>query len=202
MVNKMTINTAIFQLKATCVKQSKKLKLLFSAGVIISSLIFPTLTSAEESFYSWLIDFSRTKGVAPTNNALYEDECGACHFPYQPGLLVEQSWKQLLDPKQLDDHFGENAELDEDVLAKILMYATSNSAEKSWYKRPRQIVASLDKNQYPSRITEIPYIKNKHKDIPEKQILGNEKVKSLSYCDNCHKLAKKGIFDDDTVVIP
>ena len=201
-MNKMTINSEMFQTRNNDVKKTKKVKQLFSSCIIMSSLIFPTLTSAEESFYSWLIDFSRTKGVAQTNNALYEDECGACHFPYQPGLMIEQSWKNLLDPKQLADHFGENAELDEDILTKLLMYTTSNSAEKSWYKRPRQIVASLDKKQYPSRITETPYIKNKHKDIPEKQIIGNEKVKSLSYCDNCHKLAKKGIFDDDTVVIP
>lgn len=181
------------------------------ASLLLIPLIFTSPVHADESpykwlternFYYWLADFGRTKGVAPVTNELYADECGACHFPYQPGLLPEQSWKKIFDAKQLDDHFDDNAELDEDVREALLKYAIANSADKSWYKRSRKIMASLEKSQYPLRITELPYIKKKHREIPIEQIRDNKKVNSLSYCDNCHTKASQGIYDDDTVSIP
>ena len=179
----------------------KNIKYLFITGTIVFSAMFGS-ASANESFFDWLIDFSRHKGVAPTANEAYEEECGACHFPYQPGLLPKQSWNKLFEPKQLSDHFGDNAELDEKLRAEFNKYVTENSADNSWYKRSRKIMASLEENQYPIRITEIPYIKNKHKDISVKLIRDNKKVGSLSYCDKCHRSASKGIYDDDTVLIP
>jgi hypothetical protein len=62
-------------------------------------------------------------------------------------------------------------------------------------------MASL-KGAAPLRITEVPYIRRKHHEIPERLIKANDKVKSLSYCDACHQQADKGSYDDDTVSIP
>lgn len=156
----------------------------------------------DHNFISWLFTFSRMKGVKPVKNKTYEDECGACHFPYQPGLLPSASWEKILDAKQLSNHYGDDAELDEDTRLKILTYLKQNSAEKSWYKRSRKIMASLDEGQVPMRITQTPYIKEKHSEIPEKMIKGNKDVGSLSNCNKCHREAAKGIYDDDTVYIP
>jgi len=62
---------------------------------------------------------------------------------------------------------------------------------------------SLAADEAPLRITEVPYIKHKHEEIPARLIKGNPKVRSLSYCTKCHQEARdKGIFDDDTVLIP
>ena len=33
--------------------------------------------------------------ITPVNNPTYEEECGACHFPYQPELLPSGSWKKI-----------------------------------------------------------------------------------------------------------
>ena len=38
-------------------------------------------------------------------NPTYTENCGACHYVYQPGLLPSNSWKIILD--NLDNHFGE-----------------------------------------------------------------------------------------------
>ena len=176
--------------------------LLTLSTMTFSTLAFPTPAHAEESFLHWLIAVSRQKGVEPVKNALYDEECGACHFPFQPGFLPERSWRKLLSAKQLDDHFDDSAELDEDVRVKILQYAVDHSADKSWYKRSRKIMAYLDDNDTPLRITQTAYIKEKHSEIPAKLIADNPDVNSLSFCNNCHTQAEKGIFDNDTVVIP
>ncbi len=45
----------------------------------------------------WGWDFFSKKGVTPVNDKLYLEECGACHFPYQPGLLPMRSWQKILN---------------------------------------------------------------------------------------------------------
>lgn len=157
---------------------------------------------AEDGFWQWLVNFSRQKEVQPVTNKAYQEECGSCHFAYPPGLLPAKSWAKLLDEKALDDHFGESATLDKDVLKEISDYAMANSAEKSRYKRSRKIALATEEGEAPLRITEVRYIKRKHHEIPEKMIKGNKDVKSLSYCNACHTKAEKGIFDSDTVSIP
>lgn len=157
---------------------------------------------AEEGFASWLFSVERKKGVEPVADAMYNEECSACHFPYQPGWLPEGSWRKLISASALEDHFGENAELDEQTQQHIITFLAVNSADKSHYKRSKKIMASLKQDQAPTRITQVPYIIKKHDEIPEKLITKNEKVKSLSYCEKCHTKAEKGVFDDDSVFIP
>ncbi len=179
------------------------MKKIVSITIMLFSIIsIPLTTLADESFWDWATSFKRMKGVAPVNNATYKEECGACHFPYQPGLLPAASWKKLVDAKALEDHFGDSAELDEDVRKQIEQYLLANAADKSQHKRSRKIMASLNKGQTPLRITDTPYIKEKHAEIPASWIKDNPKVGSLSACNNCHKKADQGIYDEDTVFIP
>ena len=175
----------------------------FKAALVAVALLASSGSAvAEDNFWLWLVNFSRQKEVKPVNNETYADECGSCHYAYPPGLLPGKSWAKLLDEKALNDHFGENASLDKDVLKTIYDYATENAADKSWYKRSRKIALATADGEAPLRITEVRYIKRKHHDIPEKMIKGNKDVKSLSYCNACHTKADKGIFDNDTVAIP
>ena len=88
--------------------------------------------------------------VAPATNAFYNDECGSCHFPYQPGLLPARSWQKMM--VGLEDHFGENAELDTVDAQQIADYLVANAADTSNYKRSQGIVRSLGKNDAPLRI--------------------------------------------------
>lgn len=178
---------------------SKILKFVTLVGAL---MINSTYAQAEESIWSWMIDFQRTKEVKPVSDKQYLKECGECHFAYQPGLLPAKSWKKLLTAEALKNHFGDNAELDKDTLQVIYDYAVENAADKSFYKRSRKIALATAEGEAPTRIIEVRYIKRKHKDIPEKMIKDNKDVKSLSYCNKCHTKADKGVFDADTVSIP
>jgi hypothetical protein len=175
----------------------------FKAALLAVALLSSSGSAlADGNFWLWLVNFSRQKEVRPVDNKTYADECGSCHYAYPPGLLPSKSWVKLLDEKALNDHFGENASLDKDVLKTISDYALENAADKSYYKRSRKIALATEDGEAPLRITEVRYIKRKHHDIPEKMIKGNKDVKSLSYCNACHTKADKGIFDNDTVSIP
>ena len=177
-------------------------KIKAAAMLACALLLNGSYASAEESFAGWLFNFQRTKEVKPVTDNTYRAECSDCHYAYPPGLLPEASWRKLLDAEALKDHFGDNAELDKDVLRSVLDYAVENSADKSWHKRSRKIAQATAGGEAPLRITEVRYIKRKHEEIPGKMIKGNKDVKSLSFCDKCHTQAAKGVFDEDTVRIP
>ena len=179
-------------------KNKLKVVALLAGTLLVNS----TYVHAEESFAGWLFSIWRTKEIRPVDNQQYQDECGECHFAYQPGLLTTKSWEKLLTADALKDHFGDNAEIDKDTLKIIHAYALDNAADKSYYKRARKIAATTDAATAPLRITALRYIERKHKGIPEKMVKGNTGVKSLSYCDKCHTQADQGVYDEDTVSIP
>jgi len=166
--------------------------------LLMVALGFSSQAYAENIFE----DLFRFKGVKPMNNDLYNDSCGECHYAYQAGLLPKRSWEKMMLPEQLEDHFGENAELDEEDRIMIRDLLVANAADTSIYKRSSKIVRSLPDDKVELRITEVPYIKRKHKDLPDKYVKNNPKVKSLINCNACHRAIDKGIFDDDTILIP
>lgn len=170
--------------------------------LVIALMLTAGLAVAEEKLLEAILTPFRQKDIVPVTNKQYKDECGSCHFAYQPGLLPAKSWEKLLTPEALSKHFGENAELDKDTLTVIYNYALANAADKSYHKRSRKIAQATAQADAPIRITEVSYIRRKHHEIPEKMIAGNKDVKSLSYCDACHTQAVKGVFDADTVMIP
>jgi hypothetical protein len=150
-----------------------------------------------------ILGFPRHKGVEPLKNKQYESSCGECHYAYPPGLLPSRSWQKLMRSIQLEDHFGENAELPEEERLEILKFLTDNAAETTWhYKRSVKINQSIPENVTPIRITEAPYIKKKHDEIPRYMVQENRKVRSLSYCNKCHTEAFKGQFSRTNVDIP
>jgi hypothetical protein len=167
-------------------------------------MLFTAFFAAQTAFATDnFLGIPRFKGVKPVFNTNYQSNCAECHFAYFPGLLPARSWKKLLQPKSLEDHFGENAELDEGDRRDILDFLVRYSADNSHYKRSIKIIRSLSADATPLRIIETPYIKRKHSEIPVSWIKGNKKVRSLSNCAKCHTEAKeKGVFDDDTVFIP
>jgi hypothetical protein len=132
------------------------------------------------------------------NNLMYSENCGTCHFTYQPGLLPSTSWKKILN--SLPDHFGEDVDFDEESKKTIAEYLKTNAAEYSSAKISGKIVRSLG-SQTPSRITQIPYIQHKHHEI-RLAVFKRESIRSLSNCVACHTTAENGIYDDDNVTIP
>jgi len=143
---------------------------------------------------------SKKPGVVPVNNALYAEECSACHFAYQPGLMPARSWQEIM--VNLADHFDENAELEAADQKILTDYLTKNAAEFSNYKRSVKIMRSLPKDKTPLRIIEIPYMVSKHDELTTDMVAKNPKVKSLSYCDKCHTKAITGSYSEDDIVVP
>lgn len=179
----------------------------FKIALLSLSLLLGSGVAAaeEQDFWDWLghgtFEGWKGVGVKPVDNKQYSDECGSCHFAYQPGLLPAKSWEKLLTPEALHDHFGEVADLDKDTLTAIREYVLDNSSDKSYYLISRKINVATE-DETPLRITDVRFIKRKHHDIPEKMVKGNKDVQSLSNCNACHTKAAKGIFKEDTVNIP
>ena len=128
-------------------------------------------------------------------NTMYAEECGSCHMAYPAMLLPQQSWRKIM--AGLEDHFGENAELDDATRGEIEDYLVRESGRVTYKKLFRNLG-----NAAPLRITELPYFVHEHDEIPARFIAGNEQVKSLSQCNACHREAERGRFDEDDVVIP
>jgi len=139
-------------------------------------------------------------GVAPVENPQYLEECGGCHFPYQPGLLPARSWSRIMS--SLDNHFGENAELPAEDANRIKDYLLKNSADKSNYKRSVKIMKSLRSDDIPLRISDTPYFIKKHDELTANMVVTNPKVGSFSNCSACHTQAAKGSFSEREILIP
>ncbi|MDX8384399.1 MAG: cytochrome C [Ghiorsea sp.] len=167
--------------------------LLFAIAMMISSQAF-----AGDIFK----EFGRFKGVKPMNNDLYNESCAECHYAYQAGLLPKRSWEKLMRADELEDHFGEVADLEEEDRLALLDALVADAADTSFYKRSRKINRSLASDKVELRITEVPYIKRKHKVLSDKHVKFNPKVKSIINCNACHRDIDKGIFDDGTILIP
>jgi len=167
-----------------------------TTGVLLGSLVVSAYTFG---------DAEEGRGFAPADvrpvaHEQYAAECGSCHFAYQPGLLPARSWQQIMS--NLDNHFGENAELGADVGQALTQYLVANAAEQGGGWLPRRIMSSVPADQTPERITSVPYIIRKHNELPARMVADNPDVGSLSRCAACHTQAEKGVFNEHTVRIP
>jgi hypothetical protein len=91
-------------------------------------------------------------------DSITANECSDCHQAYDPGLMPQGSWIQLLS--DLPNHFGEDASLDAETQDHITQYMMKNSA----------------RGNGPIRITEQRWFKGEHWG-------GNDLFK----CDSCHR---------------
>jgi len=187
--------------------------ILTTLAAVLGSFIFSQSAVSHDSDKSY---FSKSKyrGVTAVNNNQYQEACGDCHMAYSPGLLPSKNWQKVM--VNLDDHFGDNAELPAIEHQQILNYLVNNSAEKSAYRRSIKIARSLfESNQSRSkasgstanekvvdRISLTPYFIRKHDEIPKRFVIDNPKVGSFSQCNLCHLNAEKGSFNEDEVSIP
>lgn len=138
--------------------------------------------------------------VAPVSNETYATECGACHFAYPPALLPARSWERLMTT--LDDHFGENAELLPDTAQTISDYLQTHAADRSEGRLAHRLAKGVRSGMVPLRISELPYIRHEHDEIPRRYITGNPDVRSLSHCNACHIRADRGDFTEEAVQVP
>lgn len=141
---------------------------------------------------------NETETLPVVSNKAYIENCGTCHFLYQPGLLPYKSWETILDTPA--GHAGGELSISSTLQNEIKKYMLSNSAEKSTWEKSRKIADSIN-NDTPVKISEIPYIKRKHWGVRDK-IFKRESIGSRGNCIACHRSAAKGVYDEDDVVIP
>lgn len=130
----------------------------------------------------------------------YTDECTTCHIGYSPGFLPKRSWQLIMT--KLENHFGQNAGVDEDDNVLITQYLTQFAADSTrTSKKSRLIARSIPGAVVPLRITETPFWIARHGAI-KAYIWKRQGVQSRARCDACHQDAAKSIFDEKTVKIP
>ncbi|TNF92291.1 MAG: cytochrome C [Gammaproteobacteria bacterium] len=148
----------------------------------------------------WEHMMRRSTGVALKSSPIYVEECGSCHMAYPPGLLPSDSWRRIM--ADLADHFGDNAELDEQTAQQISDFLTSNAADKSKYRRSQQMVAVVGSStgQAAMRITDYPYFKHEHDEVTDR-LIKQSGAASLSHCNACHQRAVEGSFNEHEIWI-
>ncbi len=130
----------------------------------VFSLVVTLAMAAEEKF-------------PPIAGALTKNECGACHMAFQAGFLPAQSWSKIMN--SLDDHFGEDATLDDASRKWIEAYLTANAGKGSGA---------------PLRITMLRWFINEHSGRGFKRMMDGRRVKSLVDCVACHRDADRDYF--------
>lgn len=97
----------------------------------------------------------------------------------------------------LENHFGDDASLDEDVNKNILTFLLKNSAETSTMQASWNFLNSIGDKDIIA-LSKTTYWERKHKKIP-KEVFKNEKVKSVANCKACHSDIEKGLIEDENI---
>lgn len=161
-------------------------------GAALVGLSMTMLVAGYAAFALWRLP---TTDV-PQNalDAAYEKQCGDCHIPFHPSLRGRGAWTAIMTT--LDDHFGEDASLPADELARLSDYLTLNAAER-WDTR----AANVFRDAEPLRITDTIFWKRRHADIDPAQFQ-TKKVGAKSNCEACHGDARTGLFSAQAINIP
>lgn len=110
----------------------------------------------------------------PGDVELAEQECGECHYYYSEKFMPAYSWKRIMDT--LDNHFGEDASLDEATAQRILSHLSQGQSTAT----PPHI------KHVPIRVTNMTWWRRAHgTKFIEKA--AQDKI-TLSNCANCHGL--------------
>ena len=165
-------------------RPGRALMILVSAGVVIVGA--GALASAVPA--SGVIEL-------PPNEP-FNSECTACHELYSPSLLPAESWKLLM--ANLEDHFGEDASLDDSTTQEITRYLMRYSSEK-WDTEAANRLRAVNPDK-PYEITATSFWKRNHAQIDPKTF-ESRPVFSKGNCSTCHLDARTGRFDDQKIQI-
>jgi len=169
--------------------------------MIAGSVLFASTAALSDDDNGWLGWIGKSRpGVAPVTESLYREECGACHFAYQPGLLPARSWEKMM--LQLDDHFGEYATLASEERKAITAYLVVNAADRAEERRSRRMARSVGADETPLRITETRYFRGEHDELSRSLLEENPEVGSFSRCPACHSRADAGSYREGEIRIP
>jgi hypothetical protein len=153
--------------------------------LLLSLLLSATATQADADKYR---GEDRGKPLQPAKlNATWQQECGACHLAFAPGLLPAESWRQVM--ARLDKHFGTDASLSAQENREITAFLVKHASNR--WRAPTA----------PLAISETVWFRRKHDEIAP-AVWQRAAVKSPANCAACHPAADKGDFEEDRVRIP
>lgn len=167
----------------------KKLIPLLSLGFLIQ-VIFAGCTYSD--------DYDIERRQVKSHSPLYQEECGSCHFSYPSNLLPKESWSKMM--ADLENHFGEDASLEEGDQQKILLYLTQNSRSYNASRKTKRMYQDSS-GQLPTKITETRYFRGEHDELSA-SVFRRKSIRTPANCTACHTTAKQGDFDEDNVKIP
>ena len=123
---------------------------------------------------------------------VYTNECGACHLDYTPGLAPQATWNKIL--AGLEDHFGEDATVDEATLTHLHTYLAAEALRPGKPTEISKMLRNLPADP-PLRITEFPAFVDAHAQVAEQLEMSTFPEGFLSPCKDCHRDADLGYFD-------
>jgi cytochrome b len=191
--------TGIITSMFTGIKWSEETERPRSAGVPLVVISFAWLMSPLIAVLYFSTAMGTKQPVTWTIPPAYKKECGSCHMAFPPNALPEKSWKIMM--ADLQDHFGDDASIEESARIEIEDFLVRNSAERSLEEASIKFIRSIGKDDPPRRITDIRYWKEKHGSI-RKDLYQRETIKSKINCVACHKWAEYGSFEDSDIRIP
>ena len=127
--------------------------------------------------------------VAPVSNAVWKNECGACHVAFPPRLLPADSWRAVMSG--LDKHFGNDASLDAASTREISAFLEKHAGRRIHETSGKPLL----------RITETRWFKREHDEVSSRT-WKNPKVKSAANCAACHTQAESGNYSERGIRIP
>ena len=166
--------------------------IFLATAIAVPIITLTTNTPLTKSVYK-KIDYE-------SKNSNFVNECASCHTLYLPHLLPKSSWVKLMKPKELLNHFGDDASLDEETRADIESFLVANSSENST-KEAAFYIGQKVKNKDIIAITKTPYWKKRHENIA-KEVFESKKVRSRANCKACHSDIEKGLIEDINIKIP
>ena len=125
--------------------------------------------------------------------ALYKKECGSCHIAYAPYLLPQKAWANLMG--DLQNHFGDDASLDESEFRGISDFLNENSAEFYDTKFKANLA---EENADEIAISKYKFYQKAHEHLPN-ALFKDERIKSKANCAACHAKAELGFFGKSEV---
>ena len=129
----------------------------------------------------------RNENISPVSHTLTKEECSECHFAFPAAMLPSISWTRMMN--SLENHFGEDASLDDGSVTAITIYLNASSADSSWIGNR---FSRGQTNKWPIRITETDHWLREHKNLSFKNV--NFDVINRSDCVACHENAANGDF--------
>lgn len=155
-------------------KQGKTMFKKISMAAIAVMFIASTPVFAEEN-----------KDIgAVVMDEITQKECGSCHLAFGPINLPARSWQRIIS--NLKNHFGENAELDDETRKHVEDYMMSRAMDSGLTKYGTIMSKKMGDRKTYIRLSDTPSWARHHDDrhvTPEEW----KKVKSKADCRACHK---------------